>query len=30
VKFVGERPTAQRVTADRKADQERATAAKPS
>jgi glutathione S-transferase len=30
VKRVGERPSAQRVTADRKADQERATAAKPS
>jgi glutathione S-transferase len=27
-KLVGERPSAQRVTADRKADQERAAAAK--
>ena len=30
VKVVGERPSAQRVTADRKADQERAAAAKGS
>jgi glutathione S-transferase len=29
VKFIGERPSAQRVTAERKADQERAAASKP-